>query len=407
MANKLVEKRNEYAAKAEKLGKVFDQAGPDMNMDNVTEIEGDAKSKVESIRKMNAELADLKVEIDGLADLEDAQRTAKSYREQSAADAAKSFEHPSGGDDGRETKGFGELFTESDAFARKGASSVIDVELKTLFETSAGWAPETTRIGRLVEDAQRPIEVIDVIPPGTTDQAAIVYMEETTFTNNAAETAEAGQYPEAALELTERSESVRKIPVFIPVTDEQLEDEAQVRSYIENRLRFMIRQRLDAQVINGDGNAPNLTGVLNKSNVQTQAKSTDSVPDALHKAIRKVRVTGRAMPNAIIMHPEDWEGVRLLKTADGIYIWGNPAEAGPERVWGLPVVQFSGFASAGTAVVGDFANHSQLYTKRGIEVKISDSHSDYFIKGKQAIRADMRVAFVIYRPEAFCEVTGL
>ena len=31
----------------------------------------------------------------------------------------------------------------------------------------------------------------------------------------------------------------------------------------------------------------------------------------------------------------------------------------------------------------------------------------FFVEGKQAIRADMRVALVVYRPAAFCTVTGI
>ena len=33
--------------------------------------------------------------------------------------------------------------------------------------------------------------------------------------------------------------------------------------------------------------------------------------------------------------------------------------------------------------------------------------NDDFIKGKKAIRADIRAAFVVYRPAAFCTVTGI
>ena len=168
----------------------------------------------------------------------------------------------------------------------------------------------------------------------------------------------------------------------------------------------MLRQRIDGQLLTGDGNAPNLTGILNNGSIQTQAKGSDPVPDAIYKAMTKVRVTGRAMPNVVVLHPNDWQGVRLLRTTDGIYIWGNPSEAGPERIWGLPVVQTDA-ETENTGLVGDFANFCQKYWKRDIEVQITNAHSDYFIKGKQAIRADVRLAFVIYRAPAFCTVTGI
>ena len=293
-----------------------------------------------------------------------------------------------------------------------GPQSHIDIELKTLFQTTidgvgAGWLPETTRNGRLVEFAFRPIQVIDVIPGNTTNQAAIVYMEETTFTNNAAETAEAGTYPESALALTEKTSPVRKIATWIPVTDEQLEDVDQVRGYLNNRLPFMLRQRLDSQIINGNGTAPNLKGFLNVSGIQTQAKGADPTPDAIYKAMVKVRIAGRANPSAVMVHPTDWQNVRLLRTADGVYIWANPTDAGPARIWGLPIVETDAFSSAGTALVGDFANFTELTTRRGVDVQISNSHSTFFVDGKQAVRADIRVALTVWRPAALCQVTGL
>jgi hypothetical protein len=39
--------------------------------------------------------------------------------------------------------------------------------------------------------------------------------------------------------------------------------------------------------------------------------------------------------------------------------------------------------------------------------KVSDSHSDYFIKNLLAILAEIRAALVVFRASAFCEVTGL
>lgn len=391
LLKELVEKREELNQKRKKLKQVFDEAGKDMDMEQVTCLEGDSKSKVEEIRKMNSEIEDLQIRVEELAEVEKAQK-------QNQVEQVKFPE--------QKKKTFGDMFVESEAFKSKGNSALLDVGLKTLMETSAGWEPEEIRTGRVVLDAQRPIQVIDAIPMGSTSQTAVVYMEETTFTNNAEETDEGGSYGEATLELTERSSTVRKIAVFIPVTDEQLEDVAQVRGYINNRLRFMIRQRLDKQILEGDGVSPNLEGIRQNGSIQSQAKGGDPVPDAIYKAMTKVMVTGQAQPDLVIFHPNDWQQVRLLRTSDGIYIWGNPSESGPERIWGLPVVKAQAIAE-GNALVGDFANFVELAEKRGIEVQVSNSHDDYFVKGKQAIRADMRVALPIYRPAAFCEVTGL
>lgn len=396
----------EHARKA--LHEVFEQAGPDMDMAKVTVIDGDSKSKVDWIRTKNNEIDKLAEEVEGLQVVAEA---ARKSRERTQEGRPRGDERGDGAPAGeRGAKSFGDLFVESVAFKGKkgaiGPEARLDVELKTLLDTSTGWAPETTRGPRIVDYATRPLQVTDIIPQTTTGQSAITFMEETTYTNAAAEVAEGGTYAEAALAFTERTSPVRKIGVWLPVTDEQLEDVPQVRGYINNRLPFMVRQRLDSQILVGNGTAPNLRGILNTSGIQTQAKGSDPTPDAVYKALTLVKTTGQAMPNAVVFNPADWQDVRLLRTADGIYIWGSPSEAGPARIWGLPVVEAQGLTQ-NTALVGDFQNYAELATRRGIDVQVSNSHSTFFVEGKQAIRADVRVALVVYRPAAFCTVTGV
>ena len=395
----LKDAEGKLTAKRAELKSIFDEAGPDRDMSKIKSISGDNAAKVEAIRAINAEIDALAKSFDDLVMIEKAAENSERQAEgvESGAGATR---HEKG------RKSIGEQFTESDAFKFKGQTSALDVDLKTLMTTSAGWAPETTRSGLVVESAQRPVQVTDLVPTVPTSQAAYVYMEETTFTNNAAEAAEGGTYGEAALALTERTSTVRKVAVWLPVTDEQLEDEAGASAYLNARLPFMLRQRLDGQILTGDGSAPNLRGVNNVAGIQTQAKGADPVPDAVYKAMTKVRVTGRAMPNAVVFHPNDWQDVRLLRTADGIYIWGNPSEVGPERIWGLQVAQ-SDAQTENTAVVGDWANYSLLAVKRGIEVQTTNSHGTFFIEGKQAVRADFRAALVFTRPAAFATVTGI
>lgn len=279
-------------------------------------------------------------------------------------------------------------------------------ELKTLFETSAGWAPESIRSPGLVDAVTRPIQLIDIIPSGTIAQAAAKYMEETTRTHAADWTAEAGTYKESTFVLTERTDPVEKITDSIPVTDEQLEDVSFAQSYLDMRIRFGVRQRLDTDILNGTGSTPEITGILNKSGIQTQAKGADPTFDAFHKAMTKIRVTGRAQPSHHIVHPNDWQKIRLTRTADGIYILGNPAEVGVERMWGLPVVQVDSITE-NTGLVGSFTEAwIQLLERRGLLVEMGFV-GDQFKQGKQTIRASMRVVMPIFRASAFCTVTGL
>lgn len=412
----LKERIEKLTVKSDELQKVFDEAGPEMDMDAVKSIEGadnmTSEQKVAWIRERDAEINDLTDEVRDAAELEKSRsglgqlKTVLNLLDQ----PANALPPIAGiGSDGgvAEAKSFGEAFIEAWSPELKGQSfDLEDFDTKTLFETTAGWAPESTRTGRVVPYAVAPLEVIDIIPTTGTGQAAVIYMEETTYTQAAAETAEGGAYGESEFALTERTSPVRKIAHFIPVTDEQLEDEPQVSGYLDNRMRFGIRQRTNTQILVGDGTAPNLEGILNRTGIQTQAKGTDPVPDAIYKAMTKIRVTGQAIPSHTIMHPNDWQDVRLLRTTDGIYIWGSPSEAGPERIWGLPVVQEQALTE-NTGLVGDFPNFAELAIRRGIEVKVSDSHSDYFVKGKQAIRADYRAALQVYRAAAFCTVTGI
>lgn len=402
----------EYEAKAKRLRQVFEEAGEEMDLAKVKSLDGDVVAKAQAIRRMNDELADLKRRIEELEALEKARETAEDALGWLHQPQGR-VPHPGGGSGWAAQKSLGELVIGHEAYQRHiktkpGGSTVIEIEgfeVKTLFDEATGFPPEAVRTGRLVEYPLRPIQVLDLIPTTTTTQIAVVYMEETTSTNTAAEVAEGGAYPEVTIAFTERSSPVRKIGDFIPVTDEVLEDVARVQDIINNRLTFFLRQRLDSQVLNGDGIAPNLRGILNTSGIQAQAKGTDPVPDAIYKAMTKVRVTGRATPGAVVMHPNDWQEVRLLRTADGVYIWGSPSEAGPERIWGLPVVQTE-VIPEGTALVGDFRNFSELAVRRGITVEVGFINDD-FVKGRKAIRADIRAAFVVYRPAAFCTVTGI
>ena len=425
MEGSLKDLRGKAGALADRIEAANAEAGTDFDFTKVTNMgDGDTKARVEAYQAVVEELNDAQQSIEQLETVQQAGMKAAKARGDSGqpdtpdADAQmkarqEAFDRwEASGSPSRMSKSIGAQFTEHEDYTsvlgkqkKQVSVEMKEIEVKTLFETSAGFAPESTRTGKIEEAALRPIQVTDLIPSTTTGQASVVYMVETVTTTAAAERNEGAAYAEADISYAEASSTVRSLGVSLPVTDEQLDDVPRIRGMIDGRLIFFLQQRVDSQILTGDGSAPNLEGLLNTTGLQTQALSNEPAQDTVRKAMTNVRVTGRARPSAIVMHPNDWQDIRLQRTADGIYIFGNPTDAGVERLWGLPIVE-SDAITEGTALTGDFAMHSELASRMGVDVQIGFV-SDDFTKGKQTIRAGLRTAFVVYRGAAFCTATGI
>lgn len=250
---------------------------------------------------------------------------------------------------------------------------------------------------------------------GATSQPTVRYIRETAFTNAAASTAEEGQKQEATFSLAETDAPVRKIAVIGRVTDESFSDFEQLRSYVNMRLSYMVQAREDSELLNGDGTGSRITGILNTAGIQTQAGGgASSIPDAFFKAITKVRAIGFFEPDYVVMNPFDWQNVVLTKDGNGQYLFGGPGSGaygvGPYsemgRIWGKPVVTTT-FLAQSTGLSGSFQMGAQLFRREGLRLDTSNSDADDFQFNRIAIRAETRLALAVYRPLAFCTVTGI
>ena len=128
---------------------------------------------------------------------------------------------------------------------QKNISSELKFDPRYVFKTTlteSGYPPAVTRSDLIVPTATRdPETVLDLIDVINTDQYQYKYLEETTFTNNSAATAEGSALGENALAFTENTENIRKIGSFLPVTEELLADVSAVQGYLDSRLRTMVR----------------------------------------------------------------------------------------------------------------------------------------------------------------------
>lgn len=259
----------------------------------------------------------------------------------------------------------------------------------------------------------QPLGLDQVITIGQTDSDLVEFARFTSLTNNAAETLEAtatsgssGQAGESGFAMEVVQENVQGIPNWMPATRRALQDAGQMRTIIEQVLDYGIKARLQSQWLNGSGTSPDLKGIKNQTGCLTQSFSNNLL-ESIRKGKTKVQLSavnsgGGANPTAIIMNPSDWETVELAQDNSYRYYGSGPFANTAPRLWGLPVV-LSEFQATGYALVGDFSL-AVWWDRMQTAIYTSDSHSDFFTRGLLAIYAEIRGAFGVIRPAAFCHV---
>jgi HK97 family phage major capsid protein len=187
-----------------------------------------------------------------------------------------------------------------------------------------------------------------------------------------------------------------------------LADVPAIRDYINQRLILGVQLTEETQLLTGSGTPPDLTGILNRAGLQTaQPRGTDSNVDAIYKQITNIRVNSFVEPDGLVIHPTNWQTIRLSKDAQGQYYAGGPFMPGfAPTLWGLRVI-VTPRITVNTALVGAFGQAAQIFRRGGLELASSNSHNDYFVRNQVAIRAEQREALAVYRPGAFGTVTGL
>jgi HK97 family phage major capsid protein len=321
----------------------------------------------------------------------------------------------------RRIKTLGQLVVESEEAKNRlrgqGFGLELDIEkhfgksaaaqgIKALIDLSAA-PPAEVRLPTIVTPGEQQPTVASLMPQGTSNAGSIKYLEETTTTPGAFETDESGTKPEAALAFTERTAEFRKIAVTVPVTDESLEDNDFLESYINNRLRAFVLMREDSQLINGSGTGTptELAGILSFG--IGSASGGNNNADAIMAGIVDVAVASYLPATGVVMHPADWADLRLLREdqggGTGTYLMGPPSQSGPQTIWGLDVVTTTAMTQ-GTALVGNFRLGAQVWRKGQIRVDVGYVDKQ-FINNQRTIRVEERLALTVYRPSAFSEVT--
>jgi HK97 family phage major capsid protein len=310
-------------------------------------------------------------------------------------------------------KSIGEQFTDNAAFkdlAEKGRGTAR-MHVKTINTIgtaggtggtgAAGGAVVPDRLPDIISPALRQFTIRDLLLPGRTSSNLIDYVQETGFQNEAAMQVEGTAKAQSDLTFALLSSPVRTLAHYVRASLQILADVPQLQSYIDTRLTYGLKYVEEMQLLSGDGTGQNLLGLIPQSTAfdTTKTVAGDTKIDTIRRAILQVRIA-EFRATAIVLNPTDWADIEMQKDTIGRYVWVNVQAGGIPQLWRLPVVDSSAMP-AGYFMVGAFNLAAQIFDREDANIQVSTEDGNNFTQNLVTIRAEERLALVVFRPQSF------
>jgi len=310
-------------------------------------------------------------------------------------------------------KSLGQMAAEGEvAKVYKGGQAVLAELNGPLFaksvtsdSASAGHVAQAYRRDGILSEPDQTLVMRDLLTTLTIGTNAVEWVQEKVFTNAAAAKLEGAAAAESNITFEKKSSAVETVAHWIPASRQILSDAAALQTFIDNRLRYGLKYKEEDQILFGDGTNGNLLGLVPQASAFDTAglsQSGDSKIDQLRRSILQV-AKAKFPATGIVLNPEDWCDLELMKTSDNAYLFSNPVNATQPRLWGKRVVEALSMTT-GEFLTGSFGMAATLWDREEVLVRIAEQHGDFFIKGMIAMLCEERLALTVEHPSAL--VTG-
>ncbi|MFI2216532.1 phage major capsid protein [Rhodococcus sp. NPDC019627] len=425
--------RKELAAKLKRVAELKKKAAEDgytFTPEEVAEIgtlDAEVKSLRADIERLDAAEAALKAIADEPADDDGDQGGDEPGRKSGGAQTRPRFE-------GAVVTAFGQKFIESERYkafqkafpSGPGNGSPIDigrVKVGSMADWYAGRkAGLTTDIANIQPIRMPTVDLVDrnrltfldLVSRGRT-AGNFEYVQITGVTRNAAIVAESvddtGTTPATGLKpLSDMQTDVADAKVYTyadgyDVTNQLLADAPAFATYMNQELAYSLDNVVEDKLLNGTGVSGEPKGILSTTGVQEQTYTAaagidDAAAMAFVKAARRAITKVTRLPggtvDAIVLSPEMDEAIDLLQDANERFFGQGPFNAGPTTLWGRPRVTSERLVDT-NAILGDFKQVA-LLDREGLSVMAFNQHKDYAQRNRTYVRAELRAAQVIWKP---------
>ena len=253
-------------------------------------------------------------------------------------------------------------------------------------------------------DPTRSVHVRQLIPTGSTDSDVVRYVKESGYTDGGAAKAEGATLGQSDFDMTATDANVRKIGTYFRISEEMLADTPQLTSYLSARAPEKLLSVEDDQILNGNGTAPNLSGIITDAADFAAGGFANAIESANEFDVLTAALNQLALANYsadyIMINPTDFHKILLLKSSQNEYLVKDWNQGLQPRINGVPVI-LSTAVTSDKYVLGNFGVGTQLWIRDNVGVEFSRFDSTNFRDGFVTVRVQERVALTNYLPNAF------
>lgn len=343
--------------------------------------------------------------VEKIAELEE--KLAEADRKAALLGSIKSAEPVKTGED-KPARTLGEFAAKSLDFTgiRNGSSKSAGTGFGFKAATDVHMSTPVQVVDQRVVDIARRTDIRELFGAETISGTSLKYFVLGTAEGAPTTVAEGAQKPQFHIPYTPATATLQKIAGWYYETDELIEDNAFLRSSIDNRGMYELDKAIEGYL---------MTTLLATSGIGTIAQAPTA--DNIFQAIMQVKTASDYDADAIVINPADYQTLRLAKDGgtSGQYYgggyfygpYGNGDAVAQPGLWGLKTVVSNAVAS-GTVLVGAFAQGASVISKAGegarVEVVTGD-HEDR-TNNRVTVVVEERLALATRVPGAFVKISA-
>lgn len=256
----------------------------------------------------------------------------------------------------------------------------------------------------IIEQPRRRLHIRQLLTGGAMSGSHYAYVKEISGEGAIAPVAEGALKPRLDLRLQEVSVPAETIAGIVKVSRKMLNDVPGLTTFLQSRLPEKLLRVEDAQLLNGNGTSPQISGITDAGNY-TAASSTATVwIEQLVDAVTQLEELDRDV-NGILVRPADYATLLLNRAAGGAGTYDLPRELvtytnGQLFVAGVPVFK-STAANPGQFIVGDWVMGANLIIQEPPILQFFEQDEDNVQKNMVTVRIEETIAFPVYGNDYF------